>query len=342
MPDLSIPIAEQDDRLIAETVERRVKEPPALKPPALDDSGAEIKPDFPVKNFPMKFLWQRDAYLKLFDRQVDLLTEDVGRALQSGRMVVYISCPISSRGGGFAGTNVEIALHVQNKLQREWGEGFWFLNPAQYQMESKAGTGLILHHARQLQREGVFTFGSDQLLRDFVATLKPTGGDYMRMWTRVLVEDELDVAPPQGKVKPWYVGGRFAAFYFVGASDAAEYFRVGGGRSLTAGVEDYFARKFATDATFNAYYSPLLGGGGSDTVQWRRLREQFVRYYTVRYGTNASLGSHDEWNIWYHLNQRRLALSDFGTGSQIAGYYDGRQIDLASSETATSRGYATE
>jgi hypothetical protein len=305
-----------------------------------------------VRNFPIEFTWQTGDLLKLFDRQVELIAEDVTRALQSGRLVVYISCPISSRGGGFAGTNVEIALHTQNRLQDEWGEGFWFLNPAQYQMESKAGTGLMLRHARQLQREGEFTFANDDELRSFVQGLKPSGGDYMRMWTRVLVEGDPTVSGPDLTVPasgapvseapvsagpastPLADTGRFAGFYFVGPSDAAHFFRQSGSQSLAAGAEAYFARKYTMDASFNEYYTP----GKLGDAAWRDLRAQFFRYYTIRYGANYSLGSHDEWNIWRKLNALRLRR--IGVGAQVAGYFEGRQIDLSSCEASVSRGYA--
>ncbi len=35
-------------------------------------------------------------------------------------------------------------------LLEKWGEGFWILNSAQYQLESKAGTGLMNEHAEYL------------------------------------------------------------------------------------------------------------------------------------------------------------------------------------------------
>jgi hypothetical protein len=79
-----------------------------------------------------------------------------------------------------SGISVDIAKFTERTLLHRWGEGFWILNPALYQLESKAGTGLITAHAQAL--------GIDlDVLRSFCS---PTGGDYMRMWTTVLVEDD--------------------------------------------------------------------------------------------------------------------------------------------------------
>ena len=45
--------------------------------------------------------------------------------------------------------------------------------------------------------------------------------------------------------------------------------------------------------------------GAAVKEEWKRRRNAFFRYYTVRAGVNFSLGSHDEWNIWQELNERR-------------------------------------
>ena len=79
----------------------------------------------------------------IFDLQIDLVKSDIRRARAEGKLIVYLSCPISSRGGGYHGTNVDIAKYTERALLQRWGEGFWILNPVQYQLESKAGTGLM-------------------------------------------------------------------------------------------------------------------------------------------------------------------------------------------------------
>jgi len=299
----------------------------------------------PVPGFPMRFTWQKGLLYELFDRQVDLINQDIARARSAGRLVVYISCPISSRGGGHAATNVEIALHTQNRLQKEWGDRFWFLNPAEYQMESRAGTGLILRHARQMLAENKIQLDEGQTLEMLLASLGPQGGDYMRMWTRVLVEDQIeDNTILQSNSDGTFLrkipdehnlGGCFAGYYFVGPTDAKDFFSVSGAKSISAGVEAYFARKYSVDPFFRRYFSP--NGLDAENI-WFVLRQDFLRFYSHRYGANYSLGSHDEWNIWCVLNKKRI--EKLGVGSQISGYFEGHQIDLSSSEYGLSRGYA--
>jgi hypothetical protein len=43
---------------------------------------------------------------------------------------------------------VDIAHYVERKILDRWGEAFWVLNPAKYQLESKAGKGLLDQHAK--------------------------------------------------------------------------------------------------------------------------------------------------------------------------------------------------
>ena len=99
-------------------------------------------------------------------------------------------------------------------------------------MESKEGTGLIKRHARNLE---ITEAQLDALGR-------PMGGDYMRMWTRVLVEDDED--------DDRQLGREFDAFYFLGPTDVRHFFTRGGAVTVTAGIEEYFARKFTMDPDF--------------------------------------------------------------------------------------------
>lgn len=311
--------------------------------PAPEGADDLFEEGAPVADFPLRFRWQKGDWKMLFDKHVQLIQSDIRRALVDDRVVVYLSCPISNRGGGFEVANVEIANHTQQRLLMEWGTGFWILNPAQYQMESKEGTGLIRGHARLIALEtgGKVNIDVDKLPR-------PTGGDYMRMWTRVLVEDESPLKS---------LGDNFGAYYFLGPSDVRSFFTKDGTTSLTAGVEEYFARKFATDPRFREQFTVWKKGpdgkdmvGVLDADEWERRRKNFLRYYTVRASANFSKGSHDEWNIWRLLNRRRLEFAErtadkreresFELGQQIAGYFDGRQIDPSAGEVGVSPGYA--
>jgi hypothetical protein len=290
----------------------------------------------PVPGFPLSFRWLTGDWQRLFDEQISLVKADVSRARAEDRLIVYLSCPISSRGGGWAGTNVDIARHVERALLERWGEAFWVLNPAQYQLESKAGTGLLNQHAQRL--------GID--LVKLLAKSVPGGGDYMRMWTKVLVEDGAQ-----------NVGYDFDAFYFLGPRDVFSFFSQGGSLTLTAGIEAYFARKFATDASFrDAFSAQTIAWGASKPtaaaanarIAWTKQRIDFLRFYGLRASANFSLGSHDEWAIFRLLNagrRKRSATPDMlggDVGDQLSGFFDGNQLDPASSEAGLSRGYATD
>jgi hypothetical protein len=290
----------------------------------------------PVPGFPLSFTWSTGDWQRIFDRQIAQVKQDVARARAEDRLVFYLSCPISSRGGGSSATNVDIARHVERSILERWGEAFWVLNPAQYQLESKAGTGLINEHAKSLNID----------LPKLRRKGAPLGGDYMRMWTKVLVED--------GEHN---LGRHFDAFYFLGPADVLSFFSQGESRTLTAGVEAYFARKVTTDTTFrDAFTVPDIDWGVVPQKKpvpdprdvWSNERKDFLRYYSLLASANFSLGSHDEWAIFRLINAKRRkqsatpAMRDGDVGDQLAAFFDGRQVDMSSSEGVLSRGYATK
>lgn len=298
--------------------------------------------DYPVEGFPMRYEFHTGPWKKIFDKQIELIQSDILRATAEGKLIVYLSCPISSRGGGYRVTNVDLAKYIERHLLQLWGEGFWILNPSQYQLESKAGMGLMTQHAKDL--------GID--LSDLVNYSQPIGGDYMRMWTTVLVKNDTLIG--NRRVEASYVnsGQYFDAFYFIGPRDVHSFF-TDSGNTLTAGIQQYFSRKFAVDSDFRDYFSisgiewqALLPGQVlSETQQklrddWENMRSDFFRFYAVKASVNFSLGSHDEWLIFKILNALRREKSKGDVGTQIAGYFDGGQIDPASSEQSLSLGYS--
>lgn len=304
----------------------------------------------PVGSFDLSFEWHDGDWQRLFDEQIKLVKRDMLRAKMEDRLIIYLSCPISARGGGYSGTNVDVARSIERRLFSIWGEGIWILNPAQYQMESKAGTGLMNRHAEYLNID------LEDLIR---STGLPTGGDYMRMWTKVLVENEEQVGPRKVPAKLANTGQFFDAYYFVGPSDVQAMF-LAGGETLTSGIYEYFARKCTHDADFcddfhivGIQWERLDGNAqrSPDQIElrnrWQMLRNDFFRFYALRASANYSLGSHDEWLIFQKLNElRRNRRSSFdgrevgGIGDQIAGFFDGRQIDPASTELTVSKGYS--
>jgi hypothetical protein len=296
-------------------------------------TSASTKTGEPVPGFALRFTWLTGEWEAIFDEQISLIKSDVERARSEDRLVAYLSCPISSRGGGWSGTNVDIARHVERSVLERWGEAFWILNPAQYQLESKAGTGLLNRHAERL--------GID--LQKLLQESTPGGGDYMRMWTKVLVEDGVD-----------NLGRNFDAFYFLGPQDVFSFFTQKESLTLTSGVDDYFARKFATDVSFRDTFSipginwgnPNQPAGANLRKDWTMLRTDFLRFYALRASANFSLGSHDEWAIFRLINEERRKKSakpgmlGGDVGDQVAGYFDGNQVDPSSSEAQLSPGYA--
>lgn len=305
----------------------------------------ETKTGKPVESFPMEYTWQIGEWEKLFDKQVLLIKEDIYRARAQGKMIIYLSCPISSRGGGYSGTNVEIADFTRMKLVREWGTGFWILNPASYQMESKGGTGLMYRHAAAIWKEK-----GKEIVDNLMSNQKtrPQGGDYMRMWTKVLVEDD-----NLGELKN--TGYNFDGYYFIGPIDVKSYFLNSDNGDLTSSIHNYFARKFALDSDFRNFYSMRginWGGHDSDEIkrpveeqllleEWNKKRQDFFRFYALKAGINFSSGSHDEWNIWFELNRKRIAKLERkeALGNFIPAYFEGKQITPPDFTIRADKGY---
>ncbi|MCI0415618.1 hypothetical protein L0222_22820 [bacterium] len=294
----------------------------------------------PVKDLGIIFKWQTNKWRDIFDKQVELIQSDIRRAIVDDRQVVYLSCPISSRSGSFYPANVEIANYTQQRLLMTWGTAFWILNPAQYQMESKEGTGLIDQHAKNLKI-------TPEELKTLKEKFPPTGGDYMRMWTKVLVEDVH--ARPDDSKRPPDIGDCFSAYYFIGPTDVRDFFTKEGTISLTAGVEEYLARKINADPVFHEHFTYPLKDERDPTKQipdeqqaeeWERRRKDFFRYYTIRASINFSKGSHDEWEILRLVNNKRMAKLPEEFGSLTVGYFDGRQIAPGAVEAKISKGYA--
>jgi hypothetical protein len=66
----------------------------------------------------------------------------------------------------------------------------------------------------------------------------------------------------------------------------------------------------------------------------------------VKTSANFSLGSHDEWQIFVLINQKRLQNSKNpeapcgDVGELLPGFFDGKQIDPGAAVNPTSGGYA--
>ncbi len=290
------------------------------------------QPIQPVKGFPIKYIWNEE-WVPLFDEQIKLLRRDITRNIVNDHFVMYLSCPISPRGGGDTSTNVAIANYTARKLYMDWGRRVYVLNPAAYQMESKEGRGLLKQHAE--------TLGID--LEDHIKKNgDPSGGDYMRMWTKVLVEDDdalvdrkRNGATPRRGLN---CGGFFSAYYFIGPSDVRAFFMQGGATNIVKAIEDYFSAQYNIDEDFKSRYDQSVSKKG---MSWEGIRDAFVLYYSLRAGAGFSKGAHDEWNIWSLLNEKRRTNTDaYDLGEEIAGFWDGIHVDASSKNIQGPNGYA--
>jgi hypothetical protein len=99
------------------------------------------------------------AFTGVVDTYVQKLRQDVGAARQAGRLVIYMSTPISPRGGGVEKVNIQVGAFVKTRIEKTYGPGAWVLDPGVYQMPN-------------------------------VGDKSPGGGDYMVMFTRVLAGDD--------------------------------------------------------------------------------------------------------------------------------------------------------
>lgn len=302
----------------------------------------------PVDGFPLCFTWQ-NIWQPVFDLQEKIIKEDISRAKSEGKVVIYMSLPVSTEAGGFQGTNVEIANFTQQRLSDEWGDRFFFLNPSKYQLHSQTGRSQLTQHIEYLKLTGVANLPQMNSTGEYQPI--PSGGSYMYMWTRVLVtNDEVKQEPYidyEGQVNyreiPVNLGFDFDGVYFLGPTDVQKFF--GGNRtySMTAEVKDYFARKLATDSRFGAFYNAGSTSIPSQEVAQARqnARREFVRYFVLRASSNFATGCHDEWNIFQLLNALRFDRTK-NTGEQLAMYFDGRQLSLGATTTRITPGFSNK
>jgi hypothetical protein len=94
------------------------------------------------------------AFASTIQDQVQKIRQDIRAQRQAGKLIVYMSTPISPRGGGHVDTNVAVAASVKTRLEKEYGGALWALNPALYDLPDVGGKSA-------------------------------GGGEYMVMWTAV-------------------------------------------------------------------------------------------------------------------------------------------------------------
>lgn len=75
------------------------------------------------------------------EKLIGHVTSLVQDNISQNKFIAYLSVPISSRGGGDFRTNTEMASHITSRMQREFGDQLWILNPAAHNLPKSAGGG---------------------------------------------------------------------------------------------------------------------------------------------------------------------------------------------------------
>jgi hypothetical protein len=99
-------------------------------------------------------------FLPVIDSAVDNLRAQV-RSQSAGKLIVYLSVPLTSRGGGYRPLNVEISDFLKSRIETRFQNRVWVLAPGKAESELPPVKGK-----------------------------SPQGGEYMYMWTKVLAGDD--------------------------------------------------------------------------------------------------------------------------------------------------------
>ena len=208
---------------------------------------------------------------RVFDQQIETLIKtmraNIRKHRRDGKLIAFISTPLSARGGGYTPINVEVSGFVKQRLEKHYGEKwFWALAPGQ-------------------------PLAPDELPIEIKPTggLHAGGGDYLFLLTQLIAgEDGL--------------GQDFDMVYFTGPNDFHQYVRHYLG-VVTRRTDDWpvlgqlhdFIDRFAkTDPHFK-----------SQVADHPEARRRFLRYYALRASSVYSTGAHDEWNIFVKINRKR-------------------------------------
>jgi hypothetical protein len=219
----------------------------------------------------------------LLEKSIERLRSVIRVRREFGKLIGFVSIPLSSRGGGNRDLNVEISEHIKANLDKRFGERhFWALAP-----------GLVESHLPSVEGRSA------------------RGGEYMYMWTEVLAGEK-------------GLGEDFDLVYFSGPSDFGDFFGFTGQNDLQK-LEEFMNNRADQNPDF------------AQTVSTPEARQAFLRYYAMKASVTFSSGSHDEWNLFRKVNQRRR--KELGVGDQLPLYFDGRQLSPTEAEAPVSKGY---
>lgn len=220
-------------------------------------------------------------YLAVIQERTTAIRTRLAAERTAGKATGYISIPISTLEGSYYQANIDVANSVRDRIETKFGAAFvWMLNP-----------------------------GDSQWALPNLGAAKPSGADYMLMWTRVL-------EGASGE------GADLDFIWFTGPED----FRTGlnlGETQLMARLDAEYDRRAATD-------------NGIKAVDKRAFRN----YYALRASVAFSLGSHDEWNIARGVNEKRRSAGRPGIARQWGIWFDGRPVSPSEYETPAAPGYA--
>jgi hypothetical protein len=101
------------------------------------------------------------AYLDEIGKTVSKLRGAVRAQRAKGRLIAYISTPLTAKAGGYRPLNIEVSRFLKDRVERRYGEEVWALAPGQTESEMATKDG----------------------------EAPPKGGDYMYMWTELLAGD---------------------------------------------------------------------------------------------------------------------------------------------------------
>lgn len=104
----------------------------------------------------------RPAWNDSIDSTVTSVREEIRTQAESGKLICYISTPLSSRGGGHRPTNVDISKYVKRRVESRFGRNkFWALAP-----------GVVENELPTVDGESA------------------RGGEYLYMWTEILAGED--------------------------------------------------------------------------------------------------------------------------------------------------------
>jgi hypothetical protein len=208
-------------------------------------------------------------------RSVQKIRQDVRAQRQAGKLIAYISTPISSRGGGHTPTSVAIAASVKTRLEKEFGGALWAMNPTLYDLPDvdgkSAGGGeyMVMFTEIAAGENGTgkdfdmvhFTGPTD--MRLFFGCGPADAAGCVARWldTRAATDEKLrkDVADDTQKRHAFlrYYALRASAAYSSGAHDEWNIFvKLNRKRSMGEQVAVYFDGRSASPAEMEMEISP--------------------------------------------------------------------------------------